>query len=246
LSVSYGVSAVQPIGHPITISSNSGKHIEPITVPRKGLLLPPHSSIRPIVLFVPPFTPLGVGSENPDSFAEVVKAGFGRSVHSPLRIEPERGQVSENDSKPSRSECWAVFHEDVSWSHLANDSGHLAPEAAARAIDADALSRRGDVLTGKPSRNHVNNASPWPPVESSHVRPNWEWPEKSIGLPLRENGCAVGITFNRADGPPAQQVSAENSSTSAREKSQLIHALAFMPSPEGQAQARRRRSVTAG
>jgi hypothetical protein len=42
-------------------------------------------------------------------------------------------------------------------------------------------------------------------------------------LSLRQNLCGVGITLNRADGVPAEEVAAEYSATSACEKSQLIH-----------------------
>jgi hypothetical protein len=42
-------------------------------------------------------------------------------------------------------------------------------------------------------------------------------------LPLRKNGCGVGIKFNCADGAPFKELASEYASTSAREKSQLIH-----------------------
>ena len=49
--------------------------------------------------------------------------------HSPARIIPQRGQVSENSSKPARSEDWGVFHEDEARSHLANDARHVRPHS---------------------------------------------------------------------------------------------------------------------
>lgn len=75
-----------------------------MAVPRKGLLLPPHSSTRPIVWFLPPFTPLGVGSENPHSRTFVWKSKGLCAQHSPFRIEPHFGQVGENDSESPSSE----------------------------------------------------------------------------------------------------------------------------------------------
>ena len=71
-----------------------------MTVPRKGLLLPPHSSTRPIVWFLPPLTPLGVGSEDPHPRPLVREANGICSQHAPLRIEPERGQVGKDDVDP--------------------------------------------------------------------------------------------------------------------------------------------------
>jgi hypothetical protein len=45
----------------------------------------------------------------------------------PLRIIPERGQVSENVSKPPKKECCDVLHDDEAGSYLANKSGVIAP-----------------------------------------------------------------------------------------------------------------------
>jgi len=45
----------------------------------------------------------------------------------PLRIVPERGQVSENSSKPPPKQCCDVLHNDVLRSYLANKSGIFAP-----------------------------------------------------------------------------------------------------------------------
>jgi len=58
-------------------------------------------------------------------------------------------------------------------------------------------------------------------MDSSPYRPNRENRQASIGLALRQNGCAVGITLNCAHGFPSQECSAENASTRACEKSQL-------------------------
>jgi hypothetical protein len=42
-------------------------------------------------------------------------------------------------------------------------------------------------------------------------------------LSLRQNLCGVGITLNGAHGSPSKELASENASTSACEKSQLIH-----------------------
>ena len=43
---------------------------------------------------------------NPDSLSDMWGAKVVCSQHAPLRIEPHRGQVSENSVKPPRSEYW--------------------------------------------------------------------------------------------------------------------------------------------
>jgi hypothetical protein len=142
--------------------------------------------------------------------------------HSPPSIVPQRGQVSENTSQPSKSEHWGVFHDDVAGSHLANDSGHFAPEPAALPVDAGAFACNADVLAGKPARYHVNNSAPRAAVKRAHVGPNRENVEASVVLSLCQNGCGVGITFNGAHALPSEEFPSKNASTSAREKSQLI------------------------
>lgn len=160
---------------------------------------------------------------NPDSFSSVRGANGGSSQHSPPCIKPHRGQVSKHGSESSKSEHWAVLHENESRSNLANDPGHFAPEARAFAVKSRPLSGAADVLARKPARNHVNNSAPRLSVKTAHVSPNWERFKASIVLPLCQNLCGVGITFNGAHGSPSEQLPSKYSSTSAREKSQLIH-----------------------
>jgi hypothetical protein len=145
-----------------------------------------------------------------------------RTEHTPLRIEPHLGQVAENDSESTRSERWRVFHEDVLRSYFTNHAGHFFPEAGAFSCDSFTSSGATDVLARETSRNHVNNASPRSAVKSFDVTPNRERFEASIVLPLRKNGCGVGIKFNCAGGAPSQELASKYASTSACEKSQLI------------------------
>jgi hypothetical protein len=46
----------------------------------------------------------------------------------PLRIEPEAGQVSENDSQPPSKDPWHVLQEDGSRLYHANDVSDSGPE----------------------------------------------------------------------------------------------------------------------
>jgi hypothetical protein len=69
----------------------------------------------------------------------------------PLRIIPERGQVSENVSKaPSKQSC-DVFHDDVGRSYLANEPGIFAPEAGSFAGQSGAFAGNADVLAWEPA-----------------------------------------------------------------------------------------------
>jgi hypothetical protein len=167
---------------------------------------------------------VGVG-HNPDPLADVRCASVDCSEHTPSRMIPHRGQVSENSSETQGSEHWAVLHKDVSRSYLANDARHLPPESGAGAVDACAVSSGADVLAGKPSRNDINTAAPRSSVKGSHVIPDGKRRQASVVLSRHKNACGVGVALDGADGSPPEQVPAEDASTSAREKSQLIEHL---------------------
>jgi hypothetical protein len=167
---------------------------------------------------------VGVG-HNPDPLADVRCASMDCSEHTPSRIVPHRGQVAENSSETPGSEHWAVFHEDVSRSYLANDARHLSPESGAGAVESGPVASGADVLAGKASRNDINTAAPWSSVKGLHVIPDGKRRQASVVLSRHKNACGVGIALDGADGSPSEQVPAEDASTSAREKSQLIEHL---------------------
>lgn len=106
--ISKGVNSVHPIGRPIIHSSKLAQRHFPISVPRNGLLRPPHSSNRPQVWFLPPFTPLGVGN-NPEALPLVRGTSEGSGYTAPLRIIPERGKVAEDSSKSEMDKTGNVF-----------------------------------------------------------------------------------------------------------------------------------------
>ncbi len=159
---------------------------------------------------------LGVGHD-PHALPFVRRSGVASPEHSPPRIIPQRGQVSENASKPARSEHWGVLHEDEARSYFANDPRHLSPETGAGAVDAGALPCCADVLAREPARHHVNTASPRASVKGSHVIPDRERREAPVVLASHENACGVAVELDGADGAPSEQVTAEDASTSARE-----------------------------
>jgi hypothetical protein len=46
----------------------------------------------------------------------------------PLRIHPQRGQVTEHVAESGSKESWDVLHDDVVGSKLANESRELRPQ----------------------------------------------------------------------------------------------------------------------
>jgi hypothetical protein len=72
---------------------------------------------------------VGVPSHKPEAVALMRGADIGSSQHSPPAVIPERGQVTEDNSKSSSKESWTVFHERETWSNFANDPRHVGPHA---------------------------------------------------------------------------------------------------------------------
>jgi hypothetical protein len=85
------------------------------------------------------------------------------------------------------------------------------------------VSSGANVLAGKASRYNVNNSAPRLSVKGAYVIPNRERRENFVILSGAQYACGIGFPFNGANGSPSEQLSTENASTSAREKSQLIH-----------------------
>jgi hypothetical protein len=65
--------------------------------------------------------------QNKDPLPKVGGADSGRTEHAPLRIEPQRGQVSDHRSESGRKEPWDVLQEHVARSHLANHASDVGP-----------------------------------------------------------------------------------------------------------------------
>ena len=151
------------------------------------------------------------------------RPNVGSSQHCPFAVIPERGQITEDSPKSSSKEGWAVLHEDVAGSNLANDPRHVSPHAGALSVDSCAFAGHADVLARESSRHHVNAASPRSAVKGLNVIPDREGREKAVVLSGGKYACCVGLPLDGADGSPSKQVAAKDASTSACEKSQLIH-----------------------
>jgi len=127
---------------------------------------------------------IGVGSKDPDSLSQVGGSDIGRREHTPFRIEPEVGQVSENSIHPPNKEPWHVLHEDVSRSNFANHSRHLGPESASGAVDTGLLAGDADVLAGESAGDDVNAPSPGSSIECRDVIVNLEGWKGAVALSL--------------------------------------------------------------
>jgi hypothetical protein len=108
---------------------------------------------------------VGVGQDE-DALALMRSSGIVRSHTTPLRIEPHRGQVTEDDIESPNSERCDVFHEDELRSHLANDASEVSPEAGPVSFDSFPLAGVADVLTGESASDAIHEATPRAAIES--------------------------------------------------------------------------------
>jgi hypothetical protein len=77
----------------------------------------------------------------------------------PFRIIPERGQGSENVSKPSTKQCCDVFQQDISGCQFANQTGDLVEQTAALSGKPRALPCCADVLAGEAACDDIDGNS---------------------------------------------------------------------------------------
>jgi hypothetical protein len=112
-------------------------------------------------------TGVGHAREDEEPLPEVGRPDLGRGEHAPFRIEPERGQVSEDNVESSNSESRHVLHEDEARSHVANDTSEVTPEAGVLALDAGSLARVADVGAREAASDEIHDATPRAAVEGS-------------------------------------------------------------------------------
>jgi len=133
----------------------------------------------------PPLTSEGSGlGQYPQPFSDVGSSGIVRSEHTPLRIEPRLGQVSENSSEiPVRpgKQAWHVLQEDVPRSYLANHTDGVGPSVALVCIGLP-LAGDGEGLAGESGRDHVNPALKLMAAKCSDVVPNREHVQQTVAL----------------------------------------------------------------
>jgi hypothetical protein len=113
---------------------------------------------------------------------------------------PESGQITEDSPEYSRNEHWAVLHEDVARSNLANDARHLSPESGLLAVDSCAFSCGADVGAGESAADDIDNASPRIAVERAHVVPHREPREHAVALSLQQQFAILGDNLDGAYG----------------------------------------------
>lgn len=218
----YGVSepgkAVHIGGKPIIHSTYSGFGTPVLhsmqakaSSSRWCLVLPSLANLAEAVAGdrAPLLAALGVGKD-PDAIPLLGSANGGSWYAVPLRIIPERGQVSENDAKPSTKQSCDVFHDDEPRSKFANEAGDFRPQPASLTRNANLMSRVANVLAGKPTGNDINRsdiggANASHVVKTGHLRPMLKQDFARVRIDLAERD---GLESARAFQPEREAADA--------------------------------------
>ncbi|MCY3784617.1 MAG: hypothetical protein OXG79_12655 [Chloroflexi bacterium] len=125
--------------------------------------------------------------------------GF-RAEHAPLRSEPEIGQRAEYGSKSGWSkDAWRILQEDVTRSHIANDSGDIWPEPSLVLLPAP-LAGDAERLAREPRSDDIHDATPRAAVERSEVTPDRRFVQATLRHTRDHDRGVIGFPFDVADG----------------------------------------------
>lgn len=147
-----------------------------------------------------PETPYGVGHRlvhrgDEEATAEVRATHSRRREHTPLRIEPQLGQVSENVSKPSISEPWDVFQEDEGGSYVTNCSDDVGPDPSV-VVCSSSLAGLGERLAREPRSDEIHDATPLSALEGREIVPDRCLIQGLVFHPRHEDGRSVGVALD--------------------------------------------------
>ena len=121
--------------------------------------------------------------------------GSGYTV--PLRIKPERIEVTKDCCQSSRAKRNDIFDDDEPRRSLFDESAEFAPEAGARPGESCAGAEQTNVLAWESSANNIDipQAIRLLNPQFSHVRK-----DGNIRPMLSEDGAAVWVNFTKGDG----------------------------------------------
>ena len=157
--------------------------------------------------------------QNEDALAEVRCPAVLSAETIPLRIVPERGQVSDHRSESSRKEAWDVFQEDEARSNVANDARDFRPEPSLVGL-AKAAAGETDRLAREPRRDEIHRAAPRPAGEGCEIVPYRRLIQGRDFHLCHESGRCESVPLNethgaivRREGEPDPELKASNPGT---------------------------------
>lgn len=172
------------------------------------------------LLLVPLELADGVGND-PDSVPLVRRTNVGSRYAMPLRVIPDRGQVSEDGAESAAPERGDVFDDHPPWSKVANESSEVSPQTRPLACKTSTFAGEGDVLARKSAADEVD-----PSVAANKlgcVQLRDVVVAIDTGPTLGEHLSAVGFDFAEGNGAHAGALKPEAESADAGEEVEDIH-----------------------
>jgi hypothetical protein len=149
----------------------------------------------------------------------VWRSNVGRSETTPLRIEPQRGKVREDDVESSANERPNVFDEDIRRLDFFDDASEVFPEPAALPVNNPGTTARDtDVLAGESPRNNINHPSKRATIESCDVAPDRSASQFTLLHRFDQDSGGEGFPLHVTYWANANRFKTEGESSSAREQ----------------------------
>ena len=179
------------------------------------------------LLFVPVRIPASGVGKYEDTLSEVGRSDLGRGEHTPFRIEPELGKISQHGSHSSMpgKEARHVFQERKSRSYLADNSGDIGPKPSI-VFFSEPLSGNRHRLARKARCDDIHDSTKAFAIKGCDIVPDRRRIQGLFLHPGHENGRREGVPLNigessigLAQGLFEAKLGASNPGT----KSQAIH-----------------------
>lgn len=141
-----------------------------------------------------------VVGQNEDSGSPVRGPDIGRSKHTPFRIEPKIGQVTEDDAEPaSADEGRHVFQPDEAGIHFANAVSDVGPDPPL-VVHALAFAGCGPGLTREARNDAIHESTPASAVEGDNVVPDRRRIQPPVCHARHQYSGGIGFPLNVQDG----------------------------------------------
>lgn len=135
--------------------------------------------------------------QNPQPLPPVGGANVGCGQSRPLRIEPEVGEILQNDVQSSLDQWWNVLEEGDGGSNLLDDAGHVGPQPSI-VVESLALPSLGERLAGEAGSEEIHSVAPRSAVEGCEVVPDRSWTQDLFFHPRHEDGRSEGVPLDIA------------------------------------------------
>lgn len=141
--------------------------------------------------------------QDEEALATVGSADLGCAVHTPARIEPERGQrtqdLGESVAAVDAEESRDILEKDSCWGHVSHDSGDVRPDPARVSHAAASAGDRGG-LAGESRHHEIHRPAPSSAVEAEQVVPDRSRIQPPVRHARDQRGGGIGFPLDVSDG----------------------------------------------